>query len=347
MAFPYPISGLITASDSTNPSGVRVVVRNDRTIETINVTTDSNGEYVANLMNFTSGYQTGDSVTVICSYGLDYGETTFTVSGSTYTADVDMEETVESAEVDYCTISEVWDELDDKTSSDISAKRVKEAIKRSEALIDLRTNTSYKLNTVTSEIYSANADSLYKSREVSLGGVVGGLQRADGMFNCGDTILLRNKPVVSITSLYKNEQGGSSADSWTLLSEQTGSGGDFILDKRLGSVTFVNKLPTSGIRRSVKVTYTWGIDRDNTTDANELRKIELVRELCVLLSVRQILTSKLSGVRFDDIDDIKLEAISTSAGTNGMVKYLEHIKVRIDELFNTLGELNDSLMYDG
>ena len=35
---PYVVSGQVTDSNGTNPSGVRVVARNDRTIENINVT---------------------------------------------------------------------------------------------------------------------------------------------------------------------------------------------------------------------------------------------------------------------------------------------------------------------
>ena len=119
------------------------------------------------------------------------------------------------------------------------------------------------------------------------------------------------------------------------------------MDKRLGTISFVNNRPSYGTKRAVRITYTWGIDRDSTSDPTELRKIELVRELCILLTVRSILTRKLSGTRFDEIDDIALEAISTSQGTAGMVQYLEHAKERIDELFMILGDLNTSLTYEG
>lgn len=345
---PYSVSGTITASDASNPSGVRVVVRNDRTIETTTAETDSSGNYVVNLGNLTSGYATGDSITTICAYGLDYGDVTFTVSGGSKSSnDITMTETVASSEIDYCTISEVWDELDGKTSSDISATRIKSAIKRAEAYVDLKTNTSYKLNTVTDRIYSTNPDSMYASRESVVGGVSGGLQRADRTWIGGDTIKLEFSPIVAITSLYKNEAGSSETDSWTELDEQSGSGGDFMLDKQLSAVTFVQDLPPYGVKRAIKTTFTWGIDRDSTSDVLDLRKIELVRELTILLAVRTILTSKLHSARFDDVDDIRLEAISTLQGTNQVTTYLRHIGDRVTELFGVLGDLNSSLQYDG
>ena len=42
---------------------------------------------------------------------------------------------------------------------------------------------------------------------------------------------LRIYPIISITSLYRNVAGDTEADSWELLTENTGSSGDFILDK--------------------------------------------------------------------------------------------------------------------
>ena len=192
---PYSVSGTITDSEGANPSGLRVTIRNDRTIETINITTSASGQYIGNLGNLTSGYENGDSITVIASQGIETGSETFTVSGAATEQNVTMAEVEASAEVDYCTISEIRTELDDKTSTDITSQDIKNNIKRSEAYIDLRTKTSYKSNTITQEVYATNADTMYISREGSLLGVTGGLQRADSAFMGGDTMLIKRNPI--------------------------------------------------------------------------------------------------------------------------------------------------------
>ena len=332
---PFIISGTITLSDATNPSGARVTIRNDRTIESDNTITDSNGKYIYDLSNITKGYTQGDSVTIIFAYGLEYVESTFTVSGAEKTVDLTSTETLASADAKYATISEVYDELDDKTSSDISAGRIRDYLIRAEAEIDARTGTSFKSNTSTDEVYDLTYENLYYSpnRHLNIG-----LARSDGGISAGTRIKLLHHPIISITSLSKNGAGATSVDDWTALTEHTGAvAGDFSVYKTTGIIEWLKNTPNMQ-RRAFKTTYTWGIDRD-TTDAEDLRKIELARQLAILITVRQILQSKGSGSQFDGTDSVSLGEIAISKGIGEAGNYIENIKKRIDELFMELGRL--------
>ncbi len=154
-----------------------------------------------------------------------------------------------------------------------------------------------------------------------------------------DTIKLRNRPLISISSLGINIATATEADSFTALTEQTGSGGDFIKDVRAGTVTFISNPPKWGKKRSFKITYAWGLDR-SSTDRKDVMKREIVRELCVLLSVRQVLTAKHSGAHFDTQEDISLESISTTIVSTKVVAYLAMIKERVIDLWASIGVFN-------
>ena len=344
MTFPYVVSGTITDSNSVNPSGIPVVIRNDRTIASIKVTTDANGGYVGDLANLAGGWNVGDQITVIARYGLEDGSDSFIIASdeASQSVDITTSEILDSADVSYCTISEVYDELDGKNTDDISAERVRNNVLRAEAFIDLKTKTSFKSNTVIDEFYDANDENMWVSpeRRMGLGASTLGLARADTALSGNlDSIHLRNKPILTVTSFSRNVAGASEADSFGTLTEQTGSGGDFIVEKDKGILVFVNNKPYFGKKRSFKITYTWGLDR-SATDNESVRKRELVRELCILLTVRQILTSKGSSSQFSSQDSISLEGIAITKNISQTTTYLQWQKDRIDELFGELGVFN-------
>lgn len=345
--FPYIVTGKVTDSDGSNPNNAPIVIRNDRTIESITINTDSNGDYVGDLSNLSSGWNVGDQITVVARFGLEDGESSFTIASdeANQTVDITTSEIVASSDVSYCTIEEVYDELDGKTTNDITATRVRNAIIRSEGYIDMKTKTSFKSNTITDEFYDTNDETMWSSPEsrLYLFNSGNGLSRSDNALSGAiDRIQLKNKPVISITSLSKNTAGTTETDTFTTLTEQSGSGGDFILtDAASGIIDFINNKPAFGKKRAFKVSYTWGLDRDST-DRDDIAKKETVRELCILLSVRTILTSKASSSQFSSVDDISLESISISKGVGQSVTYMDQLKERIEELFNALGVFNIS-----
>lgn len=327
---PYIVYGTVTDSDDAVVSGVRVTLRNDTNGEKVNTTTNSSGRYAVDAGNLTSGYLETDYLTVACSYGLEYDEESFEITGSNYNQDLELEEEAESGDLTYCQVQDVLDELGGKTTSDISYSRLRKIILRSEAEIDARCGTSFKSNTVTNEYHDFDQYTSYRSpeqlRTYSTDYLVG--TRNDFRSTTyNDKFRLDHYPVIAITSLYRNANGNSSSDSWTLLTEQTGSGGDFIVDKDTGFVTFVNNYPALGMRK-IKVSYTYGITTVPKT----------IERLCILLSVRDVLVSKSSESLFDNQSSISIESISISGGISGSVTYYKWLTEEINKLWDIIGD---------
>jgi len=327
---PYPIYGTITASDDSTPN-TKVVLRNDRTGETTNTTSNTSGQYVLESANFTSGYMESDRVTVIVGYGDEEGSGSILISSGTHNIDITLAAIAESTDTTLCQIQDVLDELGDKTTDDISYERVRKTILRAEAEIDERTNTKFASTTVTEEIYDFNQNTGWKSADQLRGGrtnMLVGTRNDYNNTNYNDRIRLDHFPIISITSLYKNSQGPSSADSWTELTEQEGSGGDFVVYNDTGTIQFVNNLPATGTRK-IKVTYTYGTSTVPKT----------VEKLCILLSVRDILMSKANDNIHTDIDGMSLKGYSESKGISGTVTYFTWLIEEIERLWKIIGDL--------
>lgn len=329
---PYVVIGTITDTDATNPTGARVVMRNDRTGEKINTTTNSNGQYLLDAANLESGYADSDRLTILCSFGDAENESSFLISdyGGGHTINLTLATQAESSDTTYCQIQDVLDELGDKSTSDISYERVRKIILRSEAMIDERTNTKFSSTTATNEEHDLDQYTSWKSPEQLRGYstdlLVG--NRNDFMntsFN--DRIKLNKTPIISVTTLQKNTGERAGTDSWTTLTEQTGSGGDFIVDDDTGIVTFIDNIPALGTRR-VRVTYNYGY----------ATVPKVVEDLCILLSVKKVLLSKTHGSQFDSTDSIALEGISISKGISGSVSYMTSLNEQINLLWNQVGD---------
>ena len=166
---PYLVSGKITDTDSTNPNNAKVVLRNDTNGEQIHVFTDSAGDYVADLGNLSSGYTNTDRITIICSFGNASKESSFLISDDTHFVDLTLVTVLESSNATYCQVQDVLDELGDKTTSDISYRRIVNSILRAESEIDERTNTSFKVTRVTDEYYDLDQYTSYKSPTQTVG----------------------------------------------------------------------------------------------------------------------------------------------------------------------------------
>jgi len=326
---PFVISGVITDTDATNPNGAKVILRNNTNGETTSTTTNSSGQYALDAANLTSGYLNTDSITIYCAWGLAAGESSFLISSDTHTANITLTTVADSADTNYCTVQNVLDELGDKSTSDISFLRIRNIILRAEAEIDERTESSFTTNTETDEVYDFDQYTGWKS-PTQLRGFSTELNTSSrtDYWNTtyNDRLRLNNYPLISITSLYKNENGQSATDSWTELTEQEGSGGDFIVNYDTGTITFVSNPPGIGVRK-IKVTYTWGRSTVPKT----------VERLCILLSVRDVLMSKGHASQFDSVDSISLEGISISKGISGSIAYYEWLIKEIERLWSIVG----------
>ncbi len=330
---PYVVSGTITDTDATNPNGAKVILRNDRSGEKITTTTNSSGQYVFDAGNLSSGYVNTDRLTVICAFGDAKKESSFLISDNAggKTVNLTLVTLAESSDTTYCQPQDVLDELGDKTTSDISFERVRSTILRAETEIDEKSNTKFSSTTLTQEEYDFNQYTAYKSPEQLVGrgsDILTGTRNdyQNTFFN--DRFKLNKAPILTITTLQTNTGPENGTDVWTTRDQQTGSGGDFIVDNDIGLITFVNNVPAYG-KRKVRVTYNYGFSSVPKT----------VERLCILLSVKSILSSKANASQFDSVDSISLPDISISKGTKGATEYLQDIRIEIADLWEKVGEM--------
>lgn len=240
-------------------------------------------------------------------------------------------------DVDYCLIQDVYDELDGKTSTDISEERVINAIQRAEGLIDTRTGTSFKVITATDEVHTGDRYSLDISPDYLDTVASTTTLRRDSWGNIVHNRIKTNyKPIISVTSLSYNSAGPDSADSWTALTEQTGSAGDFVIeDKNAGIIDMITTYPRIG-KRSWKITYTYGYD-PTSSDRRVLMIVRCVRRLTILLACKQIVTTKSSGSMFDSPGDIKFSEIEIRSSAGNLKTYISSIDMEIADLWTQLG----------
>lgn len=343
MALPLIIYGQITES-GTGVNAITVKCRNESTNNVGTATTDSNGLYLFDLSDtskFADGYTDVQQITVYTIYSNFEGQTTFTIALPIYgyEKNIALSAVTDSELIDYCSVQDVYDELDAKTNSDISTARIIKAIQRAEGLIDLKTNTSFKKITVTDEVHTVDRYSIetspayldtinipYNSRTDYWGSGVQNRVKTD------------YAPIVSITSLSTNSAGFNSADSWTALTEQTGSSGDYLIaDVTAGIIDFVNNYPRLG-DRSWKITYVYGYDRDST-NRRVISLLKVVERLTIILACKSIITTKSTGAMFDSTRDVKIGTIEIKSGAMSSSQYLRSIEPEISELWKEIGEL--------
>lgn len=326
---PYPLFGLVyDTSSALIGSGTLVKARNNRTNELIQDYTNSSSEYVLDAANFSSGYDQNDTVTIYVFSKNAYAEQTVTLSSNLHNFNLTLETVSDSTLIYYTTVQYVWDELDGIGSSDVSAIRIVRSIQRAESEIENKAGRNFRSTTVTQEVYDFNQYNTWLSPEQLefLGNHDG---RNDYIFaHNRDRVQLRNRPIISITTLQRNTAGAASTDSWETLTENTGSSGDYVLTeegKNTGFVDFVNKKPRYG-KRAMRVTYVHGY---STTPKN-------VERLATLLAVRDVVLSKMSRSFFDAPHGISLRGIALDRNA-AFAMYLKQINDEIDRLWVSVG----------
>ncbi len=331
-----------TKENSIGVDTVIVKIRNETTNDILSTTTDSNGLYVVDLSDFTSGYADGDKITVYTIYKNFEGQETFTIALATsfFTEqDIDLSVVIDNELIDYCSVQDVYDRLDGKTNDDITTAVIVKEIQRAEGLIDVKTGTFFKRVTRTDEVHTVDRYSADTSPDQLDMGFYNQNSRRDSMTGFGSNRFKTDfKPVVSITSLSINQAAFTAADDFTVLTEQTGSGGDFTLEEPdAGIIDFINNFPRFG-KRSWKVTYVAGYDR-TSSDRKITSMLKIVEDICILLATQRIITTKSSGAIFDTTRDIKIGAIELKGGAKSSSEYLASIDPQLKELWKELGEL--------
>jgi len=325
MSFPYVANGTVTDSNRDAIASQTVTARNETTNNITSVTTNSIGQYVLDVANISGGYLTSDRITVYCNSGNEFKESSFLISDDTHLVNLQLEAITDSELIYYCTVQDIWDELGGKNATDISAHRVIKIVQRAESEIEDSTGTAWREVTVTDELYDINDETMYMSPERMY--LRGYQNRVDyWRLNYSDTLKLNKEPIVSITTLERNTAGLNSVDNWDELTEQDGSGGDFILYKKEGLVKFVQNIPRYG-KRSVKVTYIYG--RETVPKS--------VERLTILLTVRDIILSKVTGSQFSNQKTISVDGLTVQGGITSGTSYLNIVNNEIDRLWSKVG----------
>lgn len=326
---PYIVYGTVKLS-GVGLSSATVYMRNERTGETINILTNSNGVYVLDAANLASGYEGTDNLTVFVLYQNYEGSGTASIASDEHEVNITVTAVVAPTTTSYCFVQDVWNELDGKTASDISASRIMTAILRAEELIDEKTGQVWKSTSII-EYYDFNQYNSYQSPEsLELYGGTGVVRGDYGRFNSGrNKFRLNHYPVISITSLSRNLAGSNLADSWNALTEQSGSGGDFTVDLDTGCVDFITNVPRYG-KRAVKVIYAYG--RSTTP--------HLIQSLCTKLAAKDVIISKAFGSQFTSIDSIQIETIRITKGASNTVDFLNNLDKQINEIWDAVGQIS-------
>ncbi|MCK9370465.1 carboxypeptidase-like regulatory domain-containing protein [Candidatus Dojkabacteria bacterium] len=328
---PYVISGTIFDTDgSTSVNGATVRARNETNNEIISTTSDSDGNYIVDCSNFASGYLQTDVVTVYVIYSNLDASGTITIANDEHTKNLTLAVIADSSLINYCTVQDVYDELG-LTSSDISAQIVIKKIQRAEARINEKTRTTFTATTVT-EYYDYNQYNSFRSAEQmdSIGWTI----RSDHWnMNFNDMFRLNHYPVVSITGIWKAGAGANQADSWTALTEQTGSGGDFVYSPDGGWVKFITNIPRFG-KRAIKVTYTYG----HSTVPKHIER------LTILLATSDIIRAKASYATFASAMDISIESLSIRNNSGSSASYLRQLNEEIDRAWGEVGVMSTDIV---
>ena len=343
VGLPILIYGTVTES-SVGVDTITVKIRNNTTNNVGTATTNSSGLYLIDLSDdnyFPKGYAVGDQITVYTIYSNFEGEETLTLASNVYgyQQDVTLSAVTDSELIYYCSVQNVYDELDEKTATDISTTRIVNAIQRAEGLIDLKTGTAFKEVTVTDETHTVDRYSIDISPDALDTYASAYNLRRDTWFGATSNRVKTNyTPIVSITSLSLNAAGFNAADSWTEKTEQTGSGGDYLIeDADAGIIDFITTFPRIG-KRSWKITYVYGYDRDST-DRHVIAILKCVERLTILLACKSIITMKSTGSTFDSTQDVRIGTIEVRAGAMTGKAYLNSIEPEIKELWQELGEM--------
>jgi len=201
-------------------------------------------------------------------------------------------------------------------------------IAEAQELIDRRTGTTFGTAAFTDEILDLNEDNTFSS---SIAGLDTNYGRNDYLFDSvgrRDLFFLPFAPIVSMSSLEVNGAGASGIDDWQVRTEQTGSSGDFQLNKDEGSIIFMTNFPRSG-KRSIKTSGVYG----HATIPG------VVSELATKITAQRVLGARIKKSQTTSVDSISLEGISIRKNIGQTTQYLQTLNADVQELWATVGDL--------
>lgn len=222
---------------------------------------------------------------------------------------------------------EILQSIDTTTSP--TTTQVAQWIEEAEAEIDEMTESSFTSVTTTDSIIPFTDETTFVVPTTNFfSGNVRSDRALDSFHNSfflQDTCGVQRRPIVSITNLCSNQSSskGTAADSFTALTQQTGSGGDFIVDCRTGRVTLFDCKPQYGHPRGIKTTFVYGYSSTVPT---------LIKTLATKMVARRVIKAKIDSSNFTQVDNVSLETLSVTKNTQQMVVYLKSLDDEIKEL---------------
>jgi hypothetical protein len=134
------------------------------------------------------------------------------------------------------------------------------------------------------------------------------------------------RPLLTVTSLQRNQAGVASADSWETLTAQTGNGGDYIVNLSEATISFVQNAPRMG-KRAMRISGTYG---SSTVPAE-------VEQLATLIVAQRILMSSFSVAHNGNWDSVSVADISLSKGGGSSYRSIDTINRDIENMWNVVG----------
>ena len=223
--FPFPLNGTVYDSDGiTALANVKVICMNVTNNETQTYITNSSGQFMFDLANFTSGYLTGNEISLFASYGNYKDEVVWTVSGTDKTQNLTLDTLIEIAAL-YCNISDVR-AFTRAAATEFSDAAIYDMIKRTTSRIETLTGRYWSgIKTATNELYDGDDT---------------------------DTLWLRNTDLISITALSIDDNMDGVYTTITTSYVYVYPTGWITLDRNAQIAVF-----TAG-PQSIKVSYTYG-----------------------------------------------------------------------------------------
>ena len=229
----FPVSGKVYQSDgSTEVSNVLVIFKNVTNNETQTQLTDSNGEFIFDAANFTSGYKVGDEVSLFSSYGNYYDEVVFTLTGDSKSQDLTLDSEIETIAL-YTSVGDVR-RFTGVGSSEFSDAAIYDMIKNVTGQIDELTGRTWKGTQIVTDEYYDGDDT--------------------------DMLWLDNTDLQSVTAVSIDDNQDGTYTSITTSYVYTYSEGYITLSRNAEITSFVAAGP-----QAIKVSYTYGNEKPTET----------------------------------------------------------------------------------
>jgi len=244
MVILYPINGTVYDTDGTTElANITVTLRNERTNETINVDTNSSGQYILECNNLASEFADGDVVTIFVVYSNkeDYEEHTIVSSNGGATVNLTLSTVPASDTLKYFTVQDYL------TFFGLSAGN--EGVPLTNEIVAVGTMVEKEIEELTKSEFSVVTNTVTDEYH-------------DAVSDFQVDWFTKYKPIVSITSFYVNSAEEDETASWTELTE---ANNQIKVDLETGRIRITGDLdddsqsnyPEPGVKQ-VKLTYTYG-----------------------------------------------------------------------------------------